>query len=142
MLIADHYRLPPQLITAIIKVESGGNPFAIRYEPDFVARYLNKLTIKGIDPCSDNTERLARGWSWGLMQIMGQTAREMGFNEPYLSALCDPDTGIEWGCKLLAKKRDLYLASHGWPGVISAYNAGIPKLDSPYVEQVRTLWNP
>ncbi len=142
MIQAAKYQLPMHLITAIIKIESGGNRFAVRYEPAFADRYLSKIRINGINPCSDETERHMRACSWGLMQVMGQTAREMGFNEPFLSALCDSETGIEWGCKVLAKKRDLYLASHGWPGVISAYNAGKPKLDSPYVEKVRTIWNP
>ena len=39
-------------------------------------------------------------------QVMGQVARENGFTDHYLSALCDPATGLEMGCRVLRKKLD------------------------------------
>ena len=36
------------------------------------------------------------------MQVMGQVAREFGFEESSLAELCDPATGIEFGCRILA----------------------------------------
>jgi hypothetical protein len=39
-------------------------------------------------------------------QVMGQVAREMGFDGTFLSALCDPEQGLAIGCKLLRKKLD------------------------------------
>jgi soluble lytic murein transglycosylase-like protein len=142
--IAWKYRIPSELVSAIIQVESGHNPFAVRYEPKFAERYLNKslLEIKVWSPCSEATERIARTCSWGLMQVMGQVARERGFDGPFLSALCDPEIGIEYGCKHLALKHKAYYNQGGWPAVISAYNAGIPNPSSPYVEKVRLIWNP
>jgi soluble lytic murein transglycosylase-like protein len=31
-------------------------------------------------------------------------AREAGFHGTFLSEMCDPETGLEWGCTVLAKK--------------------------------------
>jgi hypothetical protein len=52
------------------------------------------------------SEAYARGFSWGLMQLMGQVAREAGFDPPFLSTLCDPEKGLVVGCKVLRKKLD------------------------------------
>jgi soluble lytic murein transglycosylase-like protein len=40
------------------------------------------------------------------MQVMGQVAREAGFDAPFLAALCDPEQGLAIGCKVLRKKLD------------------------------------
>jgi soluble lytic murein transglycosylase-like protein len=52
------------------------------------------------------TEADARGFSWGLMQVMEQVACEIGFDALFLSALCDPEQGLAVGCKVLRKKLD------------------------------------
>jgi hypothetical protein len=44
------------------------------------------------------------------MQVMGQVARESGFDGSFLSSLCDPDNGLAVGCKVL--RHDL-LRAHG-----------------------------
>jgi soluble lytic murein transglycosylase-like protein len=95
--------LDPALVCAVIEQESGWNPWAMRYEPAFFSKYVaglytnNKITA---------TEAYARGFSWGLMQVMGQVAREFGFDALFLSALCDPEQGLAVGCKVLRKKFD------------------------------------
>jgi len=38
------------------------------------------------------------------MQVMGQVAREHGFEGKFLSALCDPALGLDIGCAALAAK--------------------------------------
>jgi hypothetical protein len=38
------------------------------------------------------------------MQVMGQVAREHGFNEKFLSAMCEPALGVSIGCEVLAAK--------------------------------------
>ncbi|MCP5158508.1 MAG: lytic transglycosylase domain-containing protein [Gammaproteobacteria bacterium] len=134
--IAQTYDLPVALVSAIVLVESSGDPFAMRYEPLFFKRYVEKQPgLKAIAPCSFDSERIARATSWGLMQVMGQTARERGFNGPFLSALCAIETGLEYGCKHLA-----YLANHyfkgSWHPVIAAYSAGSPRqVGDHYVNQ-------
>jgi soluble lytic murein transglycosylase-like protein len=39
--------------------------------------------------------------SFGLMQVMGEVARERGFKGKFLSALCDPEIGVPIGCEYL-----------------------------------------
>jgi len=134
-LAAATHKLPAGLVRAVIQVESGGDTFAIRFEPGFLKRYVpNDVMCYG---ASLETERNARATSWGLMQVMGQVARELGCRDPFLSVLCDPATGIRYGCLLLAKLRDRHFAADGWEGVVSAYNQGSPRRDGSgeYINQ-------
>lgn len=91
------------LVCAIVEQESGWNPWAMRYEPAFFTKYVAPLYTNNKISAS---EAYARGFSWGLMQVMGQTAREHGFNGQFLSALCDPAAGLAVGCKILRAKLD------------------------------------
>jgi soluble lytic murein transglycosylase-like protein len=56
------------------------------------------------------------------MQILGETARELGFEADDFDALADPETGIEYGCRKLAK----CVAAHPGDtvGALEAYNGG------------------
>ncbi|MCC8991727.1 MAG: transglycosylase SLT domain-containing protein [Streptococcus sp.] len=144
---AIRHQLPQGLIGAICQVESGFNTHAIRYEPDFFTTYIVPCKIKEYPPCSYRTEQRARAMSWGLMQIMGQVARERGFSGAFLSELCLPEVGIEYGCRQLRYFADRYYAEQGWPGVIAAYNAGSPRKDATgyyvnqkYVNHVQAGW--
>jgi hypothetical protein len=101
--------LNPQVVSALIMQESLGHPGAYRYEPAFFARYLEKFSpseIPGYFPRplpSIISEKKARATSWGLMQIMGQTAREFNFQGKWLPyELCQIDTNIDLGCRILA----------------------------------------
>jgi soluble lytic murein transglycosylase-like protein len=85
------------LVCAVVEQESGWNPFAIRYEPGFFDRYITPLNL-GLP-----TEERSRAFSWGLMQVMGQVARENGY-KGFLAGLCDPEQGLEIGCLVLAHK--------------------------------------
>jgi soluble lytic murein transglycosylase-like protein len=96
-------KLDAPLVCAVIEQESSWNPWAMRYEPAFFAKYVAPLYTSNKISAS---EAYARGFSWGLLQVMGQVAREMGFDAPFLSALCDPGHGLAVGCKLLRKKLD------------------------------------
>jgi soluble lytic murein transglycosylase-like protein len=95
--------LDPALVCAVVEQESAWNPCAIRYEPLFFAKYVASLYTNNKVSA---TEAYARGFSWGLMQVMGQVARETGFDALFLSALCDPEQGLAIGCKVLRKKFD------------------------------------
>jgi len=95
--------LDPALVCAVIEQESAWNPWAIRYEPAFFSKYVASLYTNNKIAA---TEAYARGLSWGLMQVMGQVARETGFDALFLSALCDPEQGLAVGCKVLRKKLD------------------------------------
>ncbi len=111
---AAKHALDPALVCAVVEQESGWDPHAIRYEPAFHARYVAPL---GLPP----TEDIARSISWGLMQVMGQVAREHGFQGKFLSALCEPAAGLDIGCAVLARKTafassDLQRALDLWNG--------------------------
>lgn len=125
---ANQYKLDPDLVACIICQESLGNQWAFRVE---WKRILNRMTIKmGMyvpRPLpSLITERVLRSCSFGHMQILGDTARDFGCKEQYLTALFDPVKNIDLGCKILAA----YIASKNGDvraGVLR-YNGGGDKL--------------
>jgi|SRR5271165_7204960 len=112
-------RLDPALVCAVVEQESNWNPWAIRYEPLFFAKYVAPLYTNNKVGA---TEAYARGISWGLMQVMGQVARETGVTSPFLSTLCDPAVGLAVGCKILRHKLDA--ANNELPRALLAWNGG------------------
>ena len=99
--IAVAHRLEPALVCAIIEQESDWDPWAVRYEPRFLSRYIAPLYTAGK---LSATEAYTRSMSWGLMQVMGQTARESGFDGASLVELCDPAVGVDFGCRIFATR--------------------------------------
>ena len=95
--------LDPALVCAVVEQESAWNPWALRFEPAFFAKYVAGLYTNYKITAS---EAYARGFSWGLMQVMGQVARESGFEGPFLSAMCEPEQSLSIGCKVLRRKFD------------------------------------
>ena len=142
---ADH-DLPPELVAAIVRKESDGDPWAWNPEPHY--RYLVDVTT-GAPFRRPTREELARHrppddfkslagdtdaewWgqqaSWGLMQVMGAVARELGMHpREHLPALCKTAVNLDYGCKHLSNLRRRYLRRDGWRGVVAAYNAGSPQ---------------
>ena len=115
---ADSEGLDQALVCAVVEQESGWNTWAMRYEPLFFAKYVAPLYTNNKVGA---TEAYARGFSWGLMQVMGQTARETGVSALHLSTLCDPAVGLAVGCKVLRKKLegaagDLHKGLLAWNG--------------------------
>jgi soluble lytic murein transglycosylase-like protein len=112
---ASKYGLDPQIVAAVCEQESAWNSWAMRYEPGFYSRYIVPMALK------DSTEATARAISFGLMQVMGEVAREFGFEGRFLSELCDPDVGMDFGCKKLQK----CFSVHGDADTaLLAYNGG------------------
>lgn len=98
---AETHELWPELVCAIVEQESAWNPWALRYEPAFYDKYVAPQIARG--EIAEVTESRARAFSWGLMQVMGQVAREHGFTGA-LASLCDPAIGLEIGCRVFAAK--------------------------------------
>lgn len=98
---AERHELWPELVCAIVEQESAWNPWALRYEPAFYDKYVAPQIARG--EIAEVTESRARAFSWGLMQVMGQVAREHGFTGA-LASLCDPAIGLEIGCRVFAAK--------------------------------------
>lgn len=87
-----------QLVCAVVEQESAWNTFAVRYEPGFLSKYVAPQYTQGK---LSATEAYTRSMSWGLMQLMGEVARELGFDGPWLTELTDPKIGLLFGCKKL-----------------------------------------
>jgi len=146
---AREQRLDPNVVEAVVLVESGADPWAFNPEPRY--RYFWDVTFNkpfrrltaaelaskrppndfrairiGIDP---DTEWWGQQASWGLMQVMGAVARERGFRGPFLSMLCEPSIGLAFGCSHLAA----YLRANGGDleRAVQAYNAGPGGVGSP-----------
>jgi soluble lytic murein transglycosylase-like protein len=117
--VALKHGLRPEIICAICEQESAWNPFAMRYEPAFMSKYVAPLFV---NDNFDATEAYARAISWGLMQVMGQVAREFGFNGRFLAELCDPACGLQIGCAVFARK--LTLAGGDTEKALQLFNGG------------------
>lgn len=102
------YSLDPVLVCAVVEQESSWNTWSARFERAWAMRLMGPegagllSGFKG--PATKETEIAGRSHSWGLMQVLGQTAREQGCNLPFLNQLCDPEFGLDFGCKVLAMK--------------------------------------
>ena len=112
---ARHQGLSPRLVQAVVQVESGYNPKA--------------LSQKG---------------AMGLMQLMPETAAELGVKNPY-----DPDENIWGGTRYLKQQLrrfsgDLALALAAYnagPGAVQRHGAIPPYPETQrYVEKVFTLY--
>lgn len=113
---AEKYGLDPKIVAAVCEQESTWNAFAVRFEPAFEARY-----VKPAIPTMPTTRELTEAVSFGLMQVMGEVAIECGWNGKFLTELCDPDTGLDFGCRKLQRCFD----THGDPHTsLLAYNGG------------------
>lgn len=117
---AEKYQIEENLLRAIVLLESGGNPYAMRAEPSYPWLYKVIQLSKELK-CTGPTMRQMQSTSWGLMQIMGAVAYELGF-KGWGSELCNPEINLEYGCRFLKQK----IVKYG-PNVFdiyAAYNAG------------------
>lgn len=114
----------PITIMAICKIESAFDIMAVRTEKsnpwlfrtDYYAK-KNNITI--------HTEETLQHCSFGLMQIMGSTARSPLNFHGNLLRLTDPMLNVHYGVKYFAWLRRRYPA--GTPeDIVSAYNGGHP----------------
>ncbi len=112
---ADKHGIPYEIALGMVQTESSGNAKATRHEPAFQRRYIDPLHYPA-------KEARQRATSWGLLQIMGETARSIGFKLAFEELLV-PETGLEWGLRYLAKLRAKYPAEP-WRVIVRAYNGG------------------
>lgn len=109
---ALRHSVDPALIKATIKIESNFNPMAFRHEAHI------------------------QDASWGLMQVLLKTAREVS-NNPKLSAtdLVKPSVNIDIGTRYIAKQLRRYKGNI--KDAMAAYNAGSARrrADGSYINQ-------
>lgn len=133
---ATYASLPPSLVAAVVAQESGGgyaradgsaNPYAIRPERGFWARYGARVLafVRGTPSPTDDRwaafPDLASA-SYGLMQILWVTAIELGAQLAFPTELCDPEVGLRWGCAKLG--REYARAGGDARAALLAYNGG------------------
>ena len=149
---AAAHGLDPDLVAALVEQESSNDSDAWNPEP----RYRYFWNVRSNQPfrsvkaeevaakfpphdfpalAGDDQEWWGQQASWGLCQIMGAVARELGFKGKYLPKLCsDPALNLALGCEHLAHQmawaRGLYvgLASGEQAAItrsgLAAYNGG------------------
>lgn len=145
----QHHELDPQLLAAMICQESAGNTYAIRPEPGFLKRYYQGLLalVRRTPSATDNH------WfkypdvfscSFGLLQVMYPVALEVGVALRYPTELCNPEIGVEAGCRVLVRCRkqcapaDPSTQHVDWSRVLLRYNGGG---DPTYPEKIQSWMN-
>jgi len=98
MSIGRNLQVEPAVLAAIIHRESEGMPEALRYEPK------------------------KKDYSYGLMQILSETARWLGFNADN-DFLFEPEINIHYGAKYLKNRFETFGTMYD---AVSAYNCGTP----------------
>jgi hypothetical protein len=108
------------ILAAIFRVESQYDPFAMRFEPEYQWVYNAPFFAKqcGI---TLQTEITLQKFSYGLGQIMGGTARWLGYRGP-LPGLLDVETNVHW-CSVYWNNLLQKYNGDTWKAV-SAYNQG------------------
>ena len=139
------------LILFVNQVKSAGVP-RIQYDP-----IIRRIAFKyDVDPelvhsiiraeSNYNSQAVSPKGAIGLMQLMPDTAKQLGVSDPY-----DPIENIEAGVKLLKDLMDTYGQKEEL--VLAAYNAGteavkkhkgIPPFPETiqYIKRVKAYWDP
>lgn len=137
-------KVPAALILAVIQQESGGDPAAIRHEPEYLLRYL--VRYREIARSFGGTPEQA-ATSYGLMQLMLPLA--WGYmsaidKEKPVTALLAPDKNIRYGAAHLAVLRTkCSLPGTGWDAAVVRWVAGRYNgagSDSSYARNIAALY--
>ena len=141
---AARHGLDPNLVAAIVSVESCFQPQAVRYEAKFQKKYIDPHPKYGF---LDAKTRTLLSSSLGLMQTMGLVAHEDGLSLLKLEDLFRPEIALEYGCKQLKQLIERYWQSppkRVITNAIAAYNAGTARVGKAgkYVNQgyVDKVW--
>jgi len=109
---ATRHAVPPALALSVAYWESGCDPTRTRYEPH-VALWPS---VRSHPPA----ERKFRATSFGLFQVLGVTARSMGYTGTP-EQFRQPAINAEYGIRYLAAKHQQY---GNWSDALAAYNGG------------------
>ena len=109
---ASAFNLDPLIVAAVICQESQGNRWAGRIEQKsklwLTLFGRSRAQLAGWTPAPGQLpelwdEQCWRASSWGYMQVLGETARVLGFKGQYLGELYDPAVNIRYGCAWLGR---------------------------------------
>ena len=141
--VIDHLPLKERrlypVIMGIIETESGFNPYAARYEPNYKWLVTPEKFYKAYST-NPETEVILQKTSLGLMQLMGANYRALGYTRPLTALFEDVDAQIRYGIKFFL---NLYEKYESIPAAVAAYNAGSPRktqtgryVNQAYVDKV------
>lgn len=120
--VGARHKVPAEALAAVIRTESGGNPYAIRFEPGW--KYFLEVDAHAkLNHQTYETEKTAQATSWGLTQIMGSVARQYGYRES-IAGLVRPELNIEIGARHLS---GFWRKYGNMQDAVAAYNAGSPR---------------
>lgn len=102
--------LDPYMLAAIVVQESSGEQYAQRVERGFWSRYadgIRRWVAGTVSTADDKWSQYPDIYasSYGLCQVMLQTAAEHGFVYRYPGQLFDADENLRVACKILARLR-------------------------------------
>jgi len=157
---AQRHGLDPRVVRAQAGIESAWNPWAWNPEPKYrwfwdvrLGRPFRTLDLSEIEreaPPADfhcfagdpDQEWWGQQASFGILQVMGAVARELGFRGHYLTQLCDLELGLEYGCLKLASELrqtgDIRSALARYNGGAKGNAPGGPLRNEAYVLKVET----
>lgn len=130
---ATRYNLDSNYIIAIAINESSCNQLAVRYEPLYRWIYKPEFFC-ALNNTTWETEVHLQKMSFGVMQIMGAVARELGHNGNMLELAHNPAVAIEYSIRHFLSFYERY---KNYEDAIASYNAGSPKKDKEgkYINQ-------
>ena len=147
---ANQRGFDPYLLFGLVHIESDGEQYAWNPEPRYpwlwdvkAKRPFRRLPlVEATSPSPPDDFPCLRGdphhewWgqkaSWGLCQVMGAVARELGYLGPYLPAILNPDLNLDLGSLHLRR----LISRFGVEGGVSAYNHGSPIPNDPYAAKI------
>lgn len=119
--VADAENVPANLLAAIVQTESSNNRYAVRFEPHY--KYLFKTKENAAaNGITEATETVFQMTSFGLCQLMGAVARELGLKGTVFQLL-DEQTNLTYAAKLIKRLANRFKERND---IIAAYNAGTP----------------
>lgn len=130
--------IDPLLFEAICRIESSLDPYAVRFEKDYL--YLFEVRENAARyRLSIETEGALQKFSYGLAQIMGAVCREYGYKSSLVHLATDWQSSLKYSAKHLAKFLKKYPLTSD---AIASYNAGSPRrkngfyVNQSYVDKV------
>jgi len=119
--VSDAENVPANLLGAIVQTESSNNKWAVRFEAHY--KWLHRTKDFARDNgITEATETVMQMTSFGLCQVMGAVARELGLKGTMFQLL-DEKTNLEIAAKLIKRLASRYKERDD---IIAAYNAGSP----------------
>lgn len=120
---ANAQGIEPALLKAICSVESSFNPWAMRFEKNYIYLYEVRDHAKKHGVTTD-TESAFQKFSLGLGQVMFAVCREYGYSEPFPLLAADFKLSLHYAAKHLKKFLSRYKTLED---AISSYNQGSPR---------------